>query len=194
MIAVLLFSANGFLAGSLMFSYWLGRLAGHDIRQQADGNPGAVNAFRAGGWKLGVPALVLDYAKGLLPVLPAALLFGRTDPRMIPIALAPVLGHAFSPFLRFRGGKGVAVTFGIWTGLTLWQAPAVLGLALTLFKVVFRIRSDALSTLLGMVCLVGFIAIRQPSPVLLAIALANTLITASRHWRELTCGSGTAQP
>ncbi|MEO0108424.1 MAG: glycerol-3-phosphate acyltransferase [candidate division WOR-3 bacterium] len=76
MIARLAWVIAGYLSGSLMFSYWRGRLAGQDIRRTGDGNPGAANVFRSSGWLLGVPALVLDNLKGGVPVFLAVRRFG----------------------------------------------------------------------------------------------------------------------
>ncbi len=115
---ILLWTALGFLSGSLPFSVWLGKLLTRsDIRRYGDGNPGATNAWRAGGWQIGVPALLLDFLKRALPVGLARFWAGVDGWGLIPIALAPVLGHAFSPFLRFRGGKAIFVIlllFGLY--------------------------------------------------------------------------------
>ncbi len=96
----------GFVCGSLMFAYWLGRLWLHvDIRDYGDGNPGAGNAWRAGGWRLGLPAALLDYAKAAIPVALAHYGAGIDGWGIVPVALAPVLGHAFSPFMGFRAAR-----------------------------------------------------------------------------------------
>ena len=104
-----------FICGSLPFSVWLGKIVmGLDVRQVGDGNPGATNVFRAGNKLMGVLALILDIGKAALPV---GLAYHVLDIRglvMFLIAIAPVLGHVFSPFLGFRGGKGIAVSFGVW--------------------------------------------------------------------------------
>jgi len=111
---VILWTAVGFVSGSIPFSPWLVRLLlGQDIRQYGDGNPGATNTWRAGGWRVGIVALLLDMVKGLLPVGLACSIVGISGWDLVPIALAPVLGHAFSLFLRLRGGKAVAASFGI---------------------------------------------------------------------------------
>ena len=110
----------GFGCGALPFSVWVGRLALRtDIRSYGDHNPGATNVIRAGGWQWGALALLLDYFKGAIPVGVAHFFMGLEGMALAIVALAPVLGHAYSPFLGFRGGKAVAATFGIWTGLTL---------------------------------------------------------------------------
>ena len=115
-----------FLSGSLPFSLWLGRLvARRDIREVGDGNPGATNAFRAGGVGLGVAALLLDVTKGVLPIAFARDALGLGGWSLAPVPALAVAGAAFSPFLRFRGGKALAVTLGTWIGLTVWTVPLV---------------------------------------------------------------------
>jgi len=131
---VLLWTVIGFVAGALPFSVWLGRLAvDRDIRRYGDGNPGAANAVRAGGWRIGLPAVILDGLKGAIPVGVAYHAFGVAGWGLVPVVLAPVFGHAFSPFLGFRGGKAIATTFGVWTGLTIPYGPFVLGSLLAAF-------------------------------------------------------------
>lgn len=123
----------GYLSGSLMFSAWLVKLfKSKNISQVDDGNPGASNAFRAGGAWIGIPAMFLDFIKGAVPVGLAYWLFGVSGWWLVPVTLAPVLGHAFSIFLRFTGGKAAATTFGVWTGLTLWEGPTSFGLSVLL--------------------------------------------------------------
>ncbi|MFZ5880108.1 MAG: glycerol-3-phosphate acyltransferase [Chloroflexota bacterium] len=118
-----LYALFSFLCGALPFSVWLSRWAGRDAREIGDRNPGATNAFKAGGWRVGISAFALDIAKGAFPVGLAWFVFGWRGWEIAPIALAPMLGHAFSPFLNFRGGKALAVSLGVWIGLTLWQMP-----------------------------------------------------------------------
>lgn len=97
-----------------------------DIRTYGDHNPGATNVLRAGGRLSFAAALLLDISKGAAPVGFAHWTLGIRGTEIVPIALAPVLGHAFSPFLRFKGGKAVATMGGIWIGLTLLYMPVVL--------------------------------------------------------------------
>src|SRR3954464_865117 len=113
-----IWAALGFLCGSLMFSYWIGRWVLHrDIRTVGDGNPGATNLLKAGGAPIAIFALLLDALKGALPVAFAKYVLGMTGVPLAIVAVSPIFGHAFSPFMRFKGGKGVAVTAGIWTAL-----------------------------------------------------------------------------
>ncbi|MEZ0395768.1 MAG: glycerol-3-phosphate acyltransferase [Anaerolineales bacterium] len=116
-----------FFLGSLPFSVWLGRLAGTDPRRVGDGNPGATNAWKSGGWRLGLPVILLDFAKGFLPVMLARWFWGWDGLDLVAVTVAPVLGHRFSPFLRGRGGKGMLTLLAVWAGLTLWKAPLIVG-------------------------------------------------------------------
>ncbi len=99
-----------FLCGSLPFSVWLGKLfLKVDVRQYGDGNPGAANVFRSGSKAVGLLALMLDVSKAAAPVGLSYYNLGIRGIPMYLIAIAPMLGHVFSPFLRFRGGKAIAV-------------------------------------------------------------------------------------
>jgi glycerol-3-phosphate acyltransferase PlsY len=122
---VLFWFISAFLCGSLPFALWITKLAGADVRLVGDHNPGATNALKAGGWKSGLAALLLDTSKAAVPVGLAYQIFGIRGTGMVAIALAPMLGHAFSPFLHFKGGKALATTLGVWIGLTIWDVPLV---------------------------------------------------------------------
>ena len=129
MTTTLLWIAISFLSGALPWSVWVGKLAlGVDIRDYGDGNPGAANVWAAGGPIWGMVAILLDGFKGLIPVAIANFIVGIQGWELALVALAPIAGHAFSPFLGFNGGKALAVTFGIWTGLSgTWVVPVLLG-------------------------------------------------------------------
>jgi len=104
--------AGAFLAGSVPFGLLLMRLAGKgDVRAQGSGNIGATNVMRSGGKALGIVTLALDAAKGFLPVWLARQ--AGLGPEALPsVALAAVAGHMFTPWLRGKGGKGVATALG----------------------------------------------------------------------------------
>jgi glycerol-3-phosphate acyltransferase PlsY len=176
----LLWAAAGFLAGSISFSLWLGKLfLGEDIRRHGDHNPGATNAWRAGGWRLGAAVLLLDILKGLLPVGLARSIAGIEGWSLVPVALAPVLGHAFSPFLRFRGGKAVAVSFGVWIALLPGETPILLSLLLTAFYAIQS--SDAWAVMLTLLTFLAYLLLRGTDAVLLAIWGGDVLILLWKH-------------
>ena len=103
-----------FWLGACPFSVWVGRwLLGKDITNYGDGNPGAANVFRAGNVKIGLFAVLLDIVKGIPFVFIAYAIFDLPMGVVIAVGLSAILGHAFSPLLRFKGGKSVAVTFGV---------------------------------------------------------------------------------
>jgi glycerol-3-phosphate acyltransferase PlsY len=115
---------SSYLVGGLPFGLWLGLLFRHtDLREAGSGNIGATNAWRVLGWQVGLPAFILDLAKGLIPVIfarhfgPAWIHFGPShldrDALVVGCGLAAIVGHNVSPFLRFHGGKGVATSFGV---------------------------------------------------------------------------------
>lgn len=174
----------GFVLGSIPFSYWLGRfILGIDIRDYGDHNPGAGNAWRAGGWQLGLPAGLLDYSKGALPVGIAHYGLGMSGWELLPVGIAPVLGHAFSPFLLFRGGKSVAATFGIWTGLTGLGGPLAFGFGSLIFWVVQD--GDGLTMVMGMFGLAAFLILGSVHVALLLVWVINMLVITWKHRRDL---------
>jgi glycerol-3-phosphate acyltransferase PlsY len=181
---ILMWCLFGFLLGSLPFSVWLGNLAlKKDIRQEGDHNPGATNVLRAGGMGWYLLALMLDIAKGALPVGLATYVVGIDGWRLIPIAIAPPLGHAFSPFLKFRGGKAVAASLGIWIGLTLWRVPLVAIFLLILFS--FLIQPPGWAILLTLAGMGAAIWFWLADPVLIGALLANALLIIYTHRDDL---------
>jgi len=108
---------GGYLIGSIPFGLLLVRAAGGgDIRKVGSGNIGTTNVLRAGGKKLAAATLVLDAAKGLIPILVAQMYWPGGVAEQFAAAGA-FLGHCFPVWLRFRGGKGVATLIGIGLGL-----------------------------------------------------------------------------
>jgi glycerol-3-phosphate acyltransferase PlsY len=114
-IETLLAVLAGYLAGSIPFGLLLTRAAGlGDVRQIGSGNIGATNVLRTGNKRLAAATLLLDLAKGFLPVF----LAGRFFPELVGwVALGSVVGHCFPVWLKFKGGKGVATTAGVCFGL-----------------------------------------------------------------------------
>lgn len=114
-------AAGAFAAGSIPFSWILGRYgAGIDLLKIGSGNPGATNLYRTAGWQWGIPALLLDAAKGFVPVILSRVVFPETVAVDIVAATAAIAGHVWTPLLRFKGGKGVATAAGAFLGLNPW--------------------------------------------------------------------------
>lgn len=123
LVLLLALVVGGYLLGSISPAAVLARRFGADLRGTGSGNPGATNAGRVLGPRWGVVVGVLDVLKGLLPSLAAIALVGR--PGAYAVALATVLGHVSSPFLKGRGGKGVATSLGALLALAWWWLGAV---------------------------------------------------------------------
>lgn len=175
----------GFFLGSLPFSVWVGNTAlRKDIRQQGDHNPGATNVLRAGGFGWYAIALVLDITKGALPVGLAAYVAGIDGWALLPIAIAPPLGHAFSPFLKFHGGKAVAASLGIWIGLTLWRIPLVGVLLLLVFSLL--IEPPGWAVMFAIAGMGAVIVTWLSDPILLGVLLANAILLIYTHRADLS--------
>jgi glycerol-3-phosphate acyltransferase PlsY len=180
-IAVLLLA---FFCGSLPFSVWLGKiLLGLDVRKFGDGNPGAANTFRAGNKLIGLLVLLLDVSKAAAPVGWAYFNLEMRGIPMLLIAVAPILGHVFSPFLGFRGGKALATALGVWIGLTIWKLslPAAVGalIGIALFTPPGWAVMLALSSILMVLLIWVF------DPLLLAVWVSEVLILAWTHRLDL---------
>jgi glycerol-3-phosphate acyltransferase PlsY len=116
--AVLWLLASYFL-GAIPTSYLLSRLlAGIDLRQHGSGNLGATNLYRVLGWKYAIPTAIVDIAKGAIPVLVFAPQVSASQLFALACGVAAILGHVFSLFVGFKGGKGVATAAGVMLGLT----------------------------------------------------------------------------
>jgi acyl phosphate:glycerol-3-phosphate acyltransferase len=115
-----------YLLGAVPTSYLAARLfRGIDLREHGSRNLGATNLYRVLGWRYAVPVGLLDAAKGLVPVLVFAPRVSSSELFALVCGLVAVVGHVFSVFVGFKGGKGVATAAGVMLGLT----PAALGVA-----------------------------------------------------------------
>lgn len=179
-----LWALLAYFFGALPFSIWLPRIFGRaDARQFGDGNPGATNAFRAGGKGIGLLVLLLDVSKAAAPVGWSYFNLGHRGWPMVLIATAPVLGHAFSPFLSFRGGKALAVAFGAWIGLSLWNLSIPALLLVLLWRKVIDV--DGWAVMLALASLLLLILIWLPDPLFVAVWAGQVLILGWKHRADL---------
>jgi acyl phosphate:glycerol-3-phosphate acyltransferase len=125
-----------YLLGAIPTSYLVSRVfAKLDLRQHGSGNLGATNLYRVLGWKYAIPVAVFDITKGAIPVLIFAPQVSSSELFALACGVTAIVGHVFSVFVRFRGGKGVATAAGVMLGLTplaLAAAAGVWGLVLLL--------------------------------------------------------------
>lgn len=173
-----LWGVFGYLSGTLPTAYWMGRaLKGIDIRTVGSGNVGATNVFRSVGRGAGIATLLIDMGKGLVPVLLAER-FGPGGALPLAVAMAAVIGHTASPWIGFRGGKGVATSAGVFLALL----PGATGLALAAFAVGLALsRRVSVGSLLAAVVLPSTAWGLGAPPDRVALALGVAVFVVVKH-------------
>jgi glycerol-3-phosphate acyltransferase PlsY len=173
-------AALGYAIGSINPAAIIARLRGTDLRNVGSGNPGATNAGRAFGWQVGVLVAVLDILKGFVPVVAVGLLAGQV-PALVA-GLFAVLGHISSPWLRGRGGKGVATSLGAVLAVQpLWVVPVLVAFGLA-FALTRRV---GVSSVCGALMLAPAALVLGGDVADVAFAVALTLLIVVRHRRNL---------
>jgi acyl phosphate:glycerol-3-phosphate acyltransferase len=188
MTAVLLVLA-GYVLGSMPWGYWLVRLVKHeDIRTKGSGNIGGTNVWRVYGWRLGLPVVVLDTAKGFVPAFVGSLIV--SDLTGVLAGGAAMLGHWRPMFLKWqRGGKIVATTGGAFLGL----APLVGGIGAAVWVLVFLLfRYASLASILAALSLpVAAAVLEEPWPVIVFASAAAVGVVALHRTNIVRLRSGT---
>jgi acyl phosphate:glycerol-3-phosphate acyltransferase len=170
----------GLAMGCLPFSYWVGHLfLKKDIRHYGDGNPGATNVFNAGGTVPYVLAVLLDAFKATVPVWLCLAVSHIGGFGLALVAIAPLAGNIFSPLLRFRGGTGVAVVYGVWLALLGWTGPVVIAALFGLFFIF--IRETPWCVIFGMLLLTVFLLTFQQPLYMSAVSLSQAALMAYRR-------------
>lgn len=125
------FGVIAYIFGAIPCGVWIGKIFKNiDIRKYGSYNSGATNAYRVLGRKYGAMVLLLDALKGFIPLL-IAKFYGISGVNLIILGFIAILGHSFSIFLKFKGGKGVATSLGVF----LFLMPKVIVVLLTIFIV-----------------------------------------------------------
>lgn len=175
--------AASYLIGAIPTSYLVGRwFGGIDLRRQGSNNLGATNLYRVMGWRYAVPVALFDIAKGTVPVL----LFGPlgSDVPMFPTlcGVMAVIGHVFSIFVGFKGGKGVATAAGLILGLAPWAlltVAAIWGLVVWATGYV-SLGSVTAAALFPLADYLLHPARRAPTTVLIDLAIAAFIVWKHR--------------
>lgn len=183
-VKTLLLAVAAFGLASIPFSLLVGRwLLDEDIREYGDGNPGAFNVFKAGGQKAGYLAVCLDVGKGVPFVFLAHALFHLPQPAVIIVALSAILGHAYSPFLQWHGGKAVAVTFGVLLALPQHQLLFAF-IACMLFGFLF-IEVDSWTVIFGAAGTLAYAAVTQGGTWETLLIFGILVILVIKHFEGL---------
>lgn len=135
LIEIIISVIIGYLIGSIPFSFIIGKFRGVDIRKKGDNNIGATNVFRNVGKLLGVLSATFDILKGLIPLIIAFFIFNIPEIGLGLMGMALIIGHIFPIYLKFKGGKGIATTFGVSAFFLIWYIVVVIGLWFLIFFV-----------------------------------------------------------
>jgi acyl phosphate:glycerol-3-phosphate acyltransferase len=179
LIQTLYFALGAYFLGAVPFGKIIARLAAQiDITKKGSKNIGATNVARELGIKWGLLTLALDVFKGLVPTLVFSVCYFKEDisgwTALAAISLCPLLGHQFSIFMGFRGGKGVATALGIYLALS--PASCLLGL-LVFLLVTMKWDLISLGSLVSAGSIPIFLALfHEPKPVVLVSVIIATLI------------------
>jgi glycerol-3-phosphate acyltransferase PlsY len=165
---ILLVAATGYCLGSIPSSYWMGKLLkGIDLREHGSGNLGAANTYRVLGLKAAIPVLLFDIGKGFVAVHYLSRLGGTGTGFALLAALVVVIGHNYSVFVRFSGGKGVGTTAGAFLAL----APQAVAMCFVLWIVaLLATRIVSVASMASAACLPA------------SIPIANRLFGARVHY------------
>lgn len=179
MVTAILLTVPAYLTGAIPVAYVLGKwLRGSDIRALGNGNVGAVNAFRQFGWRIGAIVLLADVSKGA-GVVVAGHALQLPEWGVLVSAFAVTVGHNWSPYIGFRGGKGLATVFGISLAmvpvLSLLTLPVVMACSLLT-------RSVAWGAAGGFVTLNSLVAATGQSAAMIAMCLLLSALVAATHF------------
>ena len=179
-----------YLVGSIPFGYVIAIAKGVDVRKQGSGNIGATNVGRVLGRKFGAIIFVLDLLKGfvvvlLVPIFVSDIKFPTTSDKLLVIlcGLCVLLGHAFPVYLKFKGGKAVATSFGVF----IWLAPIPVAIAFGVWILTVIVsRYVSLGSMVGAIALMGGVIGLGSSPFgsgtyLTALSIAVAILIIIKH-------------
>jgi glycerol-3-phosphate acyltransferase PlsY len=190
-VTIALWLAAAYLLGATPTAYLAGRLAkGIDLREHGSRNLGATNVYRVLGWRWAIPVALVDIAKGAIPVALFARWAGMDPWGAVALGVAAVLGHVFSPYVRFRGGKGVATALGMFLAL----APLAVAIAVPVWGGVLWLTGYvSLSSVLAAASFPVWVRLTQPAalPAFWAsVGLAALIVFSHRaNLRRLLAGT-----
>jgi len=173
-----------YILGSLPFGLWVGLAKRVDIRKLGSGNVGATNIVRTLGWGLGIIVFIADTAKGFIPVVLAKSLQPEAWQASIPVLCAALAmaGHVFSPFLRFRGGRGVATALGVLLALD-WRVGV--GGFTTWLVLALAVRIVSIASLIAAASVPAFMWLFGNPTSYVCFALIAAAVVIVRHWPNI---------
>ncbi len=181
-----LFFGGSYLLGAIPFGLIISTTVGIDVRQEGSRNIGATNVSRVLGKKLGLLTLVCDGLKGYLPMLTAAHFLPEQGQKELLVCLCgimAVLGHMFSVYLRFKGGKGVATSLGVF----LYLSPLAVSISLVIFVAAVAFSGFvSVGSLLAAGLIPLWLWLLGASPVTIATATVVALLIWGKHAENIS--------
>jgi len=175
MIRPLLFTLLAYLWGAIPASWIAGKLCGVDLRRHGSGNLGATNTFRVLGAKVAAPVMVFDVLKGFLPVILFTRGDGTGDWRWgLAYGAAAIVGHVFSIYMRFKGGKGVATSAGVF----LAEAPLAVGAGFLVWLAVIAVTRMVSAASISAAAVVAVLLLLPVTHVPLEVRILGVAICA----------------
>ena len=172
----------GYIVGSIPFGLLLTwKFSGIDVRQIGSGNIGATNTLRAAGRSAALAVVMLDAAKGVVPVLVVERM-GASDMNCAAVGLATIIGHIYPVWLRFRGGKGVATTAGVFGVLAPIAFAAAAGV---FFVLVWRTRYVSVGSIVASISLVPLTYLIGAPLDIVVVASFSAALIIYRHWENI---------
>lgn len=184
---IILIIILAYVLGSIPNALWIGKtFKGIDVREHGSKNTGSTNAARVLGAKLGILTLILDISKGVIPVILVKLLQINTIENIVNIkgideilvGIVAIFGHSFSIFLKFKGGKAVATTVGVFAVLV---PKALLFCTIIFFVVFFISKYVSLSSIVGAISLPIFIFLIYKNIILTIFGVIIATLIVVRH-------------
>jgi len=177
-VGLLIVFLLSFLFGSIPFGYIIGKLKGVDVRRHGSGNIGATNVSRVLGKKYGFAVLLLDALKGAVAVLIAKAI-GLPIEYQVLAGISAIVGHCFSPWLGFRGGKGVATALGAFLVIS---PKTTLGALLIFLAVLLTTRYVSLSSIVAALSYpLLYKLFEKPSPFSFVVVSLGALLIVAKH-------------
>ena len=166
-----------YLVGSIPNALWIGKMFKNiDVRDFGSGNVGATNAARVLGWKLGVMVLLFDAFKGMIFII-IARKFGLSDIYVVLIGLAAILGHSYSIYLKFKGGKAVATSLGVMLVLI----PKVIIILVIVFLLIVIFSGYVSLASISVACLLPILTYIMYNNIIVLLSLAVGILVIWRH-------------
>jgi glycerol-3-phosphate acyltransferase PlsY len=177
-LALALLTVAGYLCGAIPVGVLIGRAWGFDPRAIGSGNIGTTNVARAGGKIPGTLTFIADVLKGFIPVELTRLVLGSAPSALATVGFAAFVGSIASIFLKFRGGRGVATSLGVWLAL----APEPIAIVAGVFAVALAVtRIVSLASLMGALALPPTVAAWNCPPPYILAAIIMTALVLLRH-------------